>query len=136
MIRAYVLKRSSAVTIGNPDGIGEEVLGVVADAATLHELQHDADAIPIGAYLSEVDALEAGGGFAFVDSRGRLATASSFVRSEWEAKQATIDAAIAGLDPETKAAIGMADHVPEADKKAARAAEREAAIAKAVEGKP
>ena len=121
------------------EGKAEEVLGAVLDAPTLATLQNDGDAMPVGGYLAPITKYVEG-----IDGRiacnrdGLFVVASEFHMPTWEAKQAAIDAAIAGLDPETKAAIGMADHVPEVERKMARAAEREAAKAKAeaAKGKP
>lgn len=118
-------------------GKAEEVLGAVLDAPTLATLQNDGDAMPVGGYLAPIaEYVEGIDGRIACNRDGSFVVASEFHLPTWEAKQATIDAAIAGLDPETKAAIGQADHMSEADKKAQRAAERDAAIAKAAEGKP
>lgn len=115
-------------------GRAEEVLGAVLDAPTLATLQNDGDAMPVGGYLAPIaEYVEGLDGRIACNRDGTFVVATEFHLPTWEAKQAAVDAAIAGLDPETKAAIGMADHVPEVERKQARAAERVAAIAAQVE---
>ncbi len=122
--------------IRSADGRPDETLGAVTDAATLATLQ-SGDAMPVGGTLYAItEYVEGVDGRIACNREGKFVVASEFHLPTWEAKQAAVDTAIAGLDPETKAAIGMADHMSEADKKAQRAAERDAAIAKAAEGKP
>lgn len=103
---------------------GEECLGAVVSPSDLDTLQHDGDAMPTRAYLSEVDAVEtADGRFAFV-RKAVLFECDHFALAVHDEAQAAKDFAVAALAPSLRADL-FPGFQSEAERKAERAAQRE-----------
>jgi hypothetical protein len=108
---------------------GEECLGAVVSPSDLETLQHDGDAMPTRAYLSEVDAVEtADGRFAFV-RKAVLFECDHFALAVHDEAQAAKDFAVAALSPTLRADL-FPDFKSEAERKAERAERRAEALAK------
>ena len=118
MMKLHILFR----TVDN----GEECLGAVVSPSDLEMLQHDGDAMPTRAYLSEVDAVEtADGRFAFV-RKAVLFECDHFALAVHDEAQTAKDSAVAALEPSLRAEL-FPDFKSEAERKAERAAKREEA---------